>query len=238
MTAHASFCTGIGGLDHAVQDHYGTRLAWYAEVDSAACGVLERRYPDVPNVGDITGRAPSPVRPGVVGRRRTRRRPLCRLPVPAVLRRGLTERNRRCPAPLALHRRRRSRPTTTRARVGERRRAPHARLRRRPRRPCPHGVRCTVGRCSSIRRRRTSSTCAAVRRCFRPRPRGTRTTARTRRRGWHATTCTHRKRPVRHARGCHSASRCNCYPRQRQRTRHAARTSLERHVRSRAAWIS
>ena len=45
-----SLFTGYGGLDIAV----GGELAWYAEIDKAACKVLEAHYPDVPNLGDIT----------------------------------------------------------------------------------------------------------------------------------------------------------------------------------------
>ena len=45
-----SFFTGYGGLDIAV----GGELAWYAEIEPAACQVLAAHYPDVPNLGDIT----------------------------------------------------------------------------------------------------------------------------------------------------------------------------------------
>jgi DNA (cytosine-5)-methyltransferase 1 len=45
-----SLFTGYGGLDTAV----GGELAWYAEIDKAACEVLAYRYPGVPNLGDIT----------------------------------------------------------------------------------------------------------------------------------------------------------------------------------------
>ena len=45
-----SLFTGYGGLDTAV----GGELAWYAEIDKAACEVLANRYPGVPNLGDIT----------------------------------------------------------------------------------------------------------------------------------------------------------------------------------------
>jgi len=45
-----SLFTGYGGLDTAV----GGELAWYAEIDKAACEVLANLYPDVPNLGDIT----------------------------------------------------------------------------------------------------------------------------------------------------------------------------------------
>ena len=45
-----SLFTGYGGLDMAV----GGDLAWYAEIEPAACKVLTQHYPDVPNLGDIT----------------------------------------------------------------------------------------------------------------------------------------------------------------------------------------
>jgi DNA (cytosine-5)-methyltransferase 1 len=49
-----SLCTGYGGLDLAVMAVLGTRLAWCAETDRYAATVLAHRYPDVPNLGDIT----------------------------------------------------------------------------------------------------------------------------------------------------------------------------------------
>jgi DNA (cytosine-5)-methyltransferase 1 len=45
-----SLFTGYGGLDMAV----GGDLAWYAEIEPAACEVLAHHHPDVPNLGDIT----------------------------------------------------------------------------------------------------------------------------------------------------------------------------------------
>lgn len=45
-----SLFTGYGGLDMAV----GGELAWYAEIEKAACQVLAAHYPNVPNLGDIT----------------------------------------------------------------------------------------------------------------------------------------------------------------------------------------
>ena len=45
-----SLFTGYGGLDIAV----GGDLAWYAEIEPAACKVLSAHYPSVPNLGDIT----------------------------------------------------------------------------------------------------------------------------------------------------------------------------------------
>ena len=45
-----SLFSGYGGLDMAV----GGDLAWYSEIEPAACTVLEQLHPDVPNIGDIT----------------------------------------------------------------------------------------------------------------------------------------------------------------------------------------
>jgi len=44
-----SLFSGYGGLDLAV----GGELAWYAEIEPAACQVLAHHYPSVPNLGDI-----------------------------------------------------------------------------------------------------------------------------------------------------------------------------------------
>jgi DNA (cytosine-5)-methyltransferase 1 len=49
-----SLCTGIGGLDLAVEAHFGAELAWYSEIEPAPCTVLEREWPGVPNLGDLT----------------------------------------------------------------------------------------------------------------------------------------------------------------------------------------
>ena len=45
-----SLFTGYGGLDMAI----GGDLAWYAEIEKAACQVLAVHHPGVPNLGDIT----------------------------------------------------------------------------------------------------------------------------------------------------------------------------------------
>ena len=45
-----SLFTGYGGLDQAIEGE----LAWYSEIDPAACKVLATHYPDVSNLGDIT----------------------------------------------------------------------------------------------------------------------------------------------------------------------------------------
>lgn len=49
-----SLCTGYKGLDTAVEALTGDKTAYFAEVDPAACLVLQHHWPDVPNIGDIT----------------------------------------------------------------------------------------------------------------------------------------------------------------------------------------
>jgi DNA (cytosine-5)-methyltransferase 1 len=46
--------SGYGGLDIAVQSVLGGELAWYSEIEPAACKVLAAHHPGVPNLGDIT----------------------------------------------------------------------------------------------------------------------------------------------------------------------------------------
>ena len=49
-----SLFTGAGMLDMAVEDIFGGKTVWVSEIDKAACKVLEARFPDVPNLGDVT----------------------------------------------------------------------------------------------------------------------------------------------------------------------------------------
>jgi DNA (cytosine-5)-methyltransferase 1 len=49
-----SLCSGYGGLDLAVMAVTGARLAWVAETDRYAVGVLAHHWPGVPNLGDVT----------------------------------------------------------------------------------------------------------------------------------------------------------------------------------------
>lgn len=50
---YGSLCTGVGGLDLAVEAVFGARPAFHAELDKDASKVLARHWPRVPNLGDI-----------------------------------------------------------------------------------------------------------------------------------------------------------------------------------------
>lgn len=54
MTTIGSLFAGYGGLDLAVQAVTGGHTAWVSDIDSGACKVLAHRFPDAPNLGDIT----------------------------------------------------------------------------------------------------------------------------------------------------------------------------------------
>jgi DNA (cytosine-5)-methyltransferase 1 len=49
-----SLFSGAGGLDMAVEAVFGGETLWHAEIDKAASKVLAHRWPNVPNLGDIT----------------------------------------------------------------------------------------------------------------------------------------------------------------------------------------
>ena len=50
----AGLCEGYGGLTLAVAEVFDAELAWYSEIEPAACRVSEHHYPGLLNVGDIT----------------------------------------------------------------------------------------------------------------------------------------------------------------------------------------
>jgi len=49
-----SLFSGCGGLDIAAEQVFDGKVMWQCEVDRSASKVLQRRWPDVPNLGDIT----------------------------------------------------------------------------------------------------------------------------------------------------------------------------------------
>ena len=49
-----SLFTGYGGLDMAVSGVTGAETVWVSDIDKGACKILTHRYPNVPNIGDIT----------------------------------------------------------------------------------------------------------------------------------------------------------------------------------------
>lgn len=49
-----SLCSGYGGLELGVQAVYGGTTAWVSDIDKGACKILAHRFPDVPNIGDMT----------------------------------------------------------------------------------------------------------------------------------------------------------------------------------------
>jgi DNA (cytosine-5)-methyltransferase 1 len=49
-----SLFTGAGALDWAAAAVFGGDIVWHCENDTAASKVLRRRYPHIPNLGDIT----------------------------------------------------------------------------------------------------------------------------------------------------------------------------------------
>lgn len=54
MLTIGSLFSGYGGLDRAAASVFGARTAWVSDIDKGACKVLAHRYPDAPNLGDIT----------------------------------------------------------------------------------------------------------------------------------------------------------------------------------------
>jgi DNA (cytosine-5)-methyltransferase 1 len=49
-----SLFSGYGGLDIGVSSVLDAETAWVSDVDKGACKILAHRFPDVPNLGDIT----------------------------------------------------------------------------------------------------------------------------------------------------------------------------------------
>jgi DNA (cytosine-5)-methyltransferase 1 len=49
-----SLFTGYGGLDLAVEQTFGAETAWTSDIDPGASKIISHRFPDAPNLGDIT----------------------------------------------------------------------------------------------------------------------------------------------------------------------------------------
>ena len=53
-TRIGSLCTGYGGLDMAVATVFDGQLVWCADNDRYVAALLDARYPNIPNLGDLT----------------------------------------------------------------------------------------------------------------------------------------------------------------------------------------
>lgn len=51
---YASLCSGIGGLDLAVESVFGYDLAWHSEFADEPASIHDRYWPDIPNLKDLT----------------------------------------------------------------------------------------------------------------------------------------------------------------------------------------
>lgn len=49
-----SLCSGYGGLDMAVEQHFSAKTAYWSDVDETACDVMAARFPDAEPIGDLT----------------------------------------------------------------------------------------------------------------------------------------------------------------------------------------
>ena len=54
MRTIGSLCTGMGGLDAAVESVFDAEVVWVSEFDKRAAKVCEARFPGIPNLGDLT----------------------------------------------------------------------------------------------------------------------------------------------------------------------------------------
>lgn len=49
-----SLFSGMGGLDLGVEHVFNTELVWFSEFDKNPAKVLQKRFPSIPNLGDVT----------------------------------------------------------------------------------------------------------------------------------------------------------------------------------------
>lgn len=48
-----SLFSGYAGLDEAVEKMFDARVAWVSDIEEGPCRILEKAYPEAPNIGDI-----------------------------------------------------------------------------------------------------------------------------------------------------------------------------------------
>ena len=61
MLTIGSLCTGIGGLDHAVANHWNAGLVWVSDDNVHVSKFLTTRFPEVPNLGDFRTHDPATI---------------------------------------------------------------------------------------------------------------------------------------------------------------------------------
>ena len=54
MQTLGSLCSGIGGLDIAVEQHFGAQLSWHSDIDPRSEAVMGHHWPDSKAIGDFT----------------------------------------------------------------------------------------------------------------------------------------------------------------------------------------
>jgi DNA (cytosine-5)-methyltransferase 1 len=55
MITVGSLFSGIGGIDYGLEKTKGFKTIWFCETDKYASNVLKKHWPEVPNLGDVTG---------------------------------------------------------------------------------------------------------------------------------------------------------------------------------------
>lgn len=49
-----SLCSGYGGLDLAVEEHFNARTAYWSDIDQTSCLIMGTRFPEAEPIGDLT----------------------------------------------------------------------------------------------------------------------------------------------------------------------------------------
>jgi DNA (cytosine-5)-methyltransferase 1 len=66
MPSILSLCSGVGALDIAVSAFYNAEIKWFSEKDKYCNQVLSHRFPNVPDLGDLTQIDPTHLDPDIV----------------------------------------------------------------------------------------------------------------------------------------------------------------------------